>query len=115
MFNPKRILEAQRKVLYKAKRKLTPGEYLVELSLFNEYCLLNRAKKTILRRKMYIIAVDVVNPETLLVEIPEEKANQLLMSFDNDFEKLVQSIDILNKKLVVMKPKVGAFCFLNQS
>jgi len=57
-------------------------------------------------RKMYIIAVDVSNPETLLVEIPEDKANALLLSFNDDFEKLVQSIDILNKKLVVMKPKV---------
>lgn len=55
---------------------------------------------------MYIIAVDVSNPETLLVEIPEDKANALLLSFNDDFEKLVQSIDILNKKLVVMKPKV---------
>ncbi len=55
---------------------------------------------------MYIIAVDVTNPETLLVEIPEEKATQLLGNFDNDYERLVQSIDILNKKLVVMKPKV---------
>jgi len=36
-FNPKRILEAPRRILYKAKRKLTPGEYLVELSIFNEY------------------------------------------------------------------------------
>ena len=57
---------------------------------------------------MFIIAVDVVNPETLLVEIPEEKANQLLINFNNDFGKLVQSIDILNKKLVVMKPKVNS-------
>ncbi len=55
---------------------------------------------------MYIIAVDTKNPETLLVEIPEEKAGLLLDSFDNDYEKLVESIDILNKKLVVMKPKV---------
>jgi len=55
---------------------------------------------------MYIIAVDVVNPETLLVEIPQDKVNQLLMSFNDDYEELVQSIDILNKKLVIMKPKV---------
>jgi len=35
-FNPKRILDAQRQILYKSKRKLTPGEYLIELSLYNK-------------------------------------------------------------------------------
>ena len=55
---------------------------------------------------MYIIAVDIVNPETLLVEIPEDKVGHLLLSFNNDYAQLVQSIDIINKKLVVMKPKV---------
>ena len=55
---------------------------------------------------MYIIAVDTVNPETLLVEIPEDKTNGILMSFNYDYKSLVQSIDILNKKLVIMKPKV---------
>ena len=55
---------------------------------------------------MFIIAVDVTNPETLLVEIPEEKAHQLIANFNNDYEKLVNSIDILNKMHVVMKPRV---------
>lgn len=31
------ILEAPRKILYKEKRKLTPGEYIVEFSTYNEY------------------------------------------------------------------------------
>ena len=57
---------------------------------------------------MYIIAVDTVNPETLLVEIPEDKVNGIMTSFKNDFESLVHSIDILNKKLVIMKPKVNS-------
>lgn len=47
-----------------------------------------------------------MNPETLLVEIPEDKVNQLLVSFNNDYEELIQAIDILNKKLVIMRPKV---------
>ena len=55
---------------------------------------------------MYIIAVDIENPETLLVEISEDKANQLVSSFNSNFEELVNSIDIRNKKLVIMKPKV---------
>ena len=63
---------------------------------------------------MYIIAVDTMNPETLLVEIPEERANQLLASFDNNFELLVQSVDILNKKLIIMKPKVTLCYFIGK-
>ena len=55
---------------------------------------------------MYIIAVGISNPETLLVEIPEEKINQLLKSFRNNFQLLVQSVDIINKELIVMKPVI---------
>ena len=63
---------------------------------------------------MYIIAVDTINPETLLVEIPEERSNQLLSSFDNNYELLVQSVDILNNKLIIMKPKVALCYFIGK-
>jgi hypothetical protein len=55
---------------------------------------------------MFIIAVDTVNPETLLVEIPEDKAASILASFNNDYPRLLQSIDIIDKKLIMMRPKV---------
>ena len=55
---------------------------------------------------MFIIAVDTVNPETLLVEIPEDKAASILASFNNDYLRLLQSIDIIDKKLIMMRPKV---------
>ena len=36
-FDPKYILQAAREILYGEKRKLTPGEYMVEVSKYNEY------------------------------------------------------------------------------
>ena len=51
---------------------------------------------------MYIIEASVVSPETLLVEIPEEKVKMLVADYNNNFERLVKSVNILNKKLVLM-------------
>lgn len=36
MFDPKNILQAPRRILYKEKRKLKPGEYIVEISTYKE-------------------------------------------------------------------------------
>lgn len=35
---------------------------------------------------LYIAAYDVESPESLLIEIPERKAQDILLSFNNDYE-----------------------------
>ena len=48
------------------------------------------------------------SPESLLIEIPEKKAQDILLAFNNDYEYLANSLNIVNKKLMLINPKFGA-------
>jgi hypothetical protein len=41
---------------------------------------------------LYIAAYDVESPESLLIELPEVKAQDILNSFGNDYEKLANCL-----------------------
>ncbi len=56
---------------------------------------------------LYITAFDPTNPESMVVEISEPKANQLLKEFNYDYELLANCLEIINKKLVVLNPRVS--------
>jgi hypothetical protein len=66
------ILDENRIVLYKKGKQIGKGFYIVEISSNNSF--------------LYIAAYDVESPESLLIEIPERKAQDILLSFNNDYE-----------------------------
>ena len=65
-------LDENRVVLYKRSKQLGSGYYLVEISTNNTH--------------LFIAAFDVESPESLLIELPEKKAHEILKEFQSDYE-----------------------------
>jgi hypothetical protein len=65
-------------VLYKKGKQLGAGYYIVEISSNNSY--------------LFIAAYDVESPESLLIELPEKKAQEILNEFQNDYESMASSL-----------------------
>ena len=53
-----------------------------------------------------IMACDEQKSEAYVIEVPEDKTREVLRVFNGDLARLVESIDIIDKKLVISKPKV---------
>jgi len=51
-----------------------------------------------------IAAYDVESPESLLIELPEKRAQDILREFSNDYEKMACSLQVMNKRLVLLNP-----------
>lgn len=49
------------------------------------------------------------SPESLLIELPERRAQEILNEFNNDYEGMASSLQVMNKRLVLLNPK-----FVNQ-
>jgi hypothetical protein len=60
-------LDENRIVLYKKGKQLGSGYYIVEISSNNSF--------------LFIAAYDVESPESLLIELPEKKAQEILLEF----------------------------------
>ena len=60
-------LDENRVVLYKRSKQLGAGYYIVEISTNNTH--------------LFIAAFDVESPESLLIELPEKKAQDILKEF----------------------------------
>ncbi|CDW74082.1 UNKNOWN [Stylonychia lemnae] len=88
-------LDENRIVLYKKGKQLGSGYYIVEISSNNSF--------------LFIAAYDVESPESLLIELPEKKAQEILQEFQNDYEHMAGSLQVINKRLVLLNPK-----FVNQ-
>lgn len=58
---------------------------------------------------LFIAAYDVESPESLLIELPERRAADILNEFNNDYESMASSLQVMNKRLVLLNPK-----FINQ-
>jgi hypothetical protein len=58
------ILDENRIVLYKRGKQIGRGYYIVEISSNNTH--------------LFVAAYDVESPESLLIEIPEKKAQDIL-------------------------------------
>jgi len=54
---------------------------------------------------LFIAAYDVESPESLLIEIPEKRAQEILGTFNSDYEYLASSLNIVNKKLMLLNPR----------
>lgn len=78
-------------MLYKRSKQLGQGLYLVEISTNQSH--------------LFIAAFDVETDESLLIELPEKKANDILEEFNHDYEQLASSLQVLNKRLVLLNPK----------
>ena len=65
-------LDENRIVLYKKGKQLGQGYYIVEISSNNTH--------------LFIAAYDVESPESLLIELPEKRAQDILKEFQNDYE-----------------------------
>ena len=84
-------LDENRVVLYKRSKQLGAGYYIVEISTNNTH--------------LFIAAFDVESPESLLIELPEKKAQDILKEFQNDYEQMASSLQVMNKRLVLLNPK----------
>lgn len=73
------------------------GYYIVEISS-NNSCL-------------FIAAYDVESPESLLIELNENKAEEIMKEFSNDYETMASCLQIMNRRLVLLNP-VSAISFL---
>lgn len=84
------VLDEKRVVLYRKSKQLGQGYYLVEIST-NQSML-------------FIAAFDVETDESLLIELPQRKAHDILREFNNDYEQLASSLQVINKRLVLLNP-----------
>jgi hypothetical protein len=73
------------------------GYYIVEISS-NNSCL-------------FIAAYDVESPESLLIELNENKAEEIMKEFSNDYETMASCLQIMNRRLVLLNP-VSVISFL---
>lgn len=71
------------------------GYYIVEISS-NNSCL-------------FIAAYDVESPESLLIELTESKAEEIMNEFSNDYENMASCLQIMNRRLVLLNP-VSLIC-----
>ena len=44
------------------------------------------------------------SPESLLIELPEKRAQEILKEFQNDYERIASSLQVMNKRLVLLNP-----------
>ena len=54
---------------------------------------------------LFIAAYDVESPESLLIELPERRAADILNEFNNDYESMASSLQVMNKRLVLLNLK----------
>ncbi|TNV71071.1 hypothetical protein FGO68_gene7443 [Halteria grandinella] len=85
------ILDENRIVLYKRGKQIGKGYYIVEISSNNSH--------------LFIAAYDVESPESFLIEIPEKKAQDILATFNSEYDQIANSLSIQNKRLMLMNPK----------
>lgn len=83
-------LDENRIVLFKKGLQLGQGYFIVEISTNNQ-CL-------------FIAAYDVESPESLLIELPEKKAEEIMKEFNSDYDAMASCLQVLNKRLVLLNP-----------
>ena len=68
------------------------GYYIVEISSNNS--------------NLFIAAYDVESPESLLIELIESKAEEIMKEFNNDYENMASCLQIMNRRLVLLNPVI---------
>ena len=54
---------------------------------------------------LYIAAYDVNSPNSLLIDLEGERKTGILNQFENDLELMSNSMQVMNKRLVLLNPK----------
>ena len=67
------------------------GYYIVEISSNSTY--------------LYIAAFDIQSSESFLITLPEKRANELMVEFQNNYEMMSESLQVMNKRLYLLNPK----------
>ena len=91
IINQASALHDNRIVLYKKRRNLGDGYYVVEISSWEG--------------NLCIAAFDTKTPESLLIELPENRAQHILNEFKNNYEFIANSLQVMKKRLVLLNPK----------
>ena len=91
-------LDEYRTVAYKKGKQLGQGYYIVEISSNSTH--------------LFIAAYDVESPESLLIELPTKRAEDILREFDGDYEAMASSLQVMNKRLVLLNPVSNYFLTL---
>jgi len=93
-------LDENRVVVYKKSKKLgfhgypeNGGIFMVEIS--------NNLETGFL----YIAAFDLSSPESLLIKLPDDKAKEIMTQFNNDWDFIASSLQVISKRLVLLNPK----------
>lgn len=59
-------------------------------------------------RHLFVAAYDVESPESLLIEIPEKRAEEILSQFNHNYDEIANNLSISNKRLILLNPKYFA-------
>jgi hypothetical protein len=84
-------LDENRIVHYKKGKQLGNGYYIVEISSNSN--------------NLFIAAYDVESTESFLITLPEKRANDLMVEFENNYELMASSLQVMNKRLYLLNPK----------
>lgn len=84
-------LDENRIVHYKKGKQLGNGYYIVEISSNSS--------------NLFIAAYDVESTESFLITLPEKRANELMVEFENNYELMASSLQVMNKRLYLLNPK----------
>lgn len=87
-------LTKERETLFKKIKSMENGRYNIEIS---------RTRKQVL-----ISAVNCQKTEeNYLIELDKQRADLIVKEFNNDLGSIVQNLQILNRRLVLLNPKIG--------
>lgn len=84
-------LDENRIVHYKKGKQLGNGYYIVEISSNSN--------------NLFIAAYDVESTESFLITLPEKRANEIMTEFENNYELMASSLQVMNKRLYLLNPK----------
>lgn len=84
-------LDENRIVYYKKGKQLGAGYYIVEISSSSS--------------NLFIAAYDVESTESFLITLPDKRANELMVEFENNYELMASSLQVMNKRLYLLNPK----------
>jgi len=87
-------LPENRQIHYKQVHALGTQNYTVEISTSNDMLL--------------IAGIDKESPESYLIELPTKRAEDILAQFDHSYERVAESLQVVNRRLVLLNP-VSAF------
>jgi hypothetical protein len=54
---------------------------------------------------LFVAAFDIESEESLLIELEQKKAQSILSEFQSDYEMMASSLQVMNKRLVLLNPK----------